>query len=178
MTCERANVWLQLYVDGRLDLHRLVRLEEHLEACQACREDLDVLEAICYGSSALDYARQPMDLTERIMRRVADVESRRLSPERRSFGLGWADAVLAALLATVMTGLFLGFQPALTHAASTALVHNLTSVDRDIVGIVSTWAAWVAWAVWVGVGLLLAIWFAGREVRNGWRRTLAARLPH
>lgn len=178
MTCKRASTWLQLYVDGRLNVRRLVWLEEHLESCRACREDLDVLEAICHGSAALAYAYEPADLTERIMRRVAAVERRRAAAGRGAFGLGWADGLLASLLATVMTALFLWFQPALSQQASAALVSNLLALDRGVVELVNTWSAWVVWAVWVGAGLGLALWFAGGEVRAGWRRALADRLPH
>lgn len=177
MTCKRASAWLQLYLDGRLDVRRIVRLEEHLDMCQACREDLDVLEAICHGASALDYVREPADLTEHVMRRVADLEARRVAAGHRSFGLGWADALLAGLLATVMTALFLWFQPALSQEASMALMRNLLAADRGIAEMVSSWSSWVIWAVWVGAGLALTIWFAGSEVRAGWRRTLAERLP-
>jgi predicted anti-sigma-YlaC factor YlaD len=177
MTCKRASAWLQLYVDGRLDMRRLVRLEEHLDACQACREDLDVLEAICHGAATLDTAYEPADLTAHVMRRVADLEARRLAAGRRGFGLGWADALLAGLLATVMTALFLWFQPALSQEASAAVMRSVLTADRGIAEMLSTWSAWVVWAVWVGAGLALAIWFAGSEVRAGWRRTLAERLP-
>ena len=177
MTCKRASTWLQLYVDGRLSVRRLLQLEAHLDACQACREDLNVLEAICHGAAALDYGYEPADLTERIMRRVAAVERGRAAG-RGAFGLGWGDALLAGLLATLMTALFLWFQPALSRQASEALISSLLTVDHGVVAVVSTWSAWVVWLIWGGAGLALAVWFAGGEVRAGWRRALADRLPH
>jgi anti-sigma factor RsiW len=173
MTCRRAATWLQLYVDGQLSVRRLARLEEHLEVCAACRNDLTVLEAICQTSAALDYESEPADLTAAIMRRIGELEERRVAARgERAFGPGWADALLAAVLATLATAVFLAFQPGLWRMASLALTRMFAGVATDV----SAWSPWVAWVVWVGVGLTLAIWFAGGEVRAGWRRTLTARL--
>jgi anti-sigma factor RsiW len=179
MTCARVGGWLQLYVDGRLDVRQLGRLEEHLEACAVCRADLLLLEIVCQGAAGLEPAPEPTSLTAAIMRRIAELEARRASaPSRRLFQPGWGDAALAALLATLATAVFMIVQPALWQTSSSALLQALAPVEGAAVAFYSSWSSWLAWVIWVGVGLLLALWFAGGEVRAGWRRTLLARLPH
>ena len=176
MTCARVRTCLQCYVDGRLSVRRLARVEAHLESCAACRQDLSVLEAVCLGASNLSYVEEPEALTRAIMARVSELEARRTAGARR-FSLGLADALLASALATVVTVIFLWFQPGLREMASASLAHALLPIQRTYLDLVDHWGSWVAWLVWTGVGLVLAIWFAGGEVRATWRRTLAQRLP-
>jgi hypothetical protein len=179
MTCARVGGWLQLYVDGRLNVRHLVRLEEHLETCEACRGDLLLLEIVCQGSAGLEPVDEPAELTAAIMRRIAELEARRARAAAwRIFQPGWGDAILAAILATLATALFMVFEPALWHTSSSALVQALAPAERAAAALYLNWSSWLAWLVWVGVGLLLAFWFAGGEVRASWRRTLLARLPH
>jgi hypothetical protein len=171
--------WLQLYVDGRLDIRQLGRLEEHLEACPICRADLLLLEIVCQGAAGLELAPEPTELTAAIMRRIAELEARRASASgRRLFQPGWGDAVLAAVLATLATTVFMFFQPALRQTSSSALLQALAPVERAAAAFYAGWSTWLAWVIWVGLGVMLTLWFAGGEVRASWRRTLLARLPH
>lgn len=179
MTCARARIWIQLYLDGRLDAVRLARLQGHVAECAACREELAVLEMFCQGAVAESIAGQPVDVTDVVMARIADFEERRAAAGVTSgFALAWADAVLAAVLATLATGLFLFFQPSLWRMSSTAASRALGALGHDIADQLATWSPWVAWIVCVGLGMALTIWFAGGEVRAGWRKALMARLPH
>jgi predicted anti-sigma-YlaC factor YlaD len=179
MTCARARFWMQLYLDGMLDARRLARLEEHLAGCAVCREELAVLEMVCQGTVEATLAGPAVDVTGAVMARIAGLEERRAAAgAARGFALAWADAVLAAVLATLATALFLVFQPTLWRMSSTAASQELGALGHDIADQLATWSPWVAWVVCVGLGIALTIWFAGGEVRSGWRKALMARLPH
>ncbi|HEX9058098.1 MAG TPA: zf-HC2 domain-containing protein [Ktedonobacterales bacterium] len=178
MTCARAAKWLQLYVDGRLDVRHLARLEEHVQECPTCRDDLLLLEIVCQASSALAPTSEPIDLTEAIMLRVAELERRRAAATQpRVFTPVWADALLAGIMATIATATFLIFQPGLRLMLVSMMAQTLVSLERGAATDLSGLAPWVAWVVWVGIGVALTLWLAGSEVRNGWRRNLMARLP-
>ena len=179
MSCARIQSWMQLYLDGRLDLRRLPLLERHLMDCPACRAELDQMEAICQAAALVD-TREPDGLTEAILSRVALVEARRHAQvrTRRAFAPGWGDAVLAALLATLATALLLALQAPLRRPFLAALNQALDLAHRGFAQVAGGSPGWLAWVVWVGVGVLLTLAFAGAEVRANWRRTLLARLPH
>jgi anti-sigma factor RsiW len=177
MKCSEVHRWIQLYLDGRLDGHRLPSLARHLRTCDACRDDLASYQAIVERVGAIDPLRQPEELTRAVMLRIRQTEARRLVlTTSRSFSLVWADAFLAAALATIVTIVFLFFQPALRASASGAFALTVTSLAHGVSFKASEWSPLVVWLVWAGLGVGLALWFAGREVRAGWRRTLLARL--
>jgi hypothetical protein len=173
MTCRRAGYWLQLSLDDRLDLRRRARLEEHLEGCPTCRDDLLLLGVVCQGAMGPEDAPDSAELTRAIMERVAELERRRAAVARRpAFAPAWADALLAGGLATLVTALFLVFQPGLRLALATPLARSLLPLERGADALAGTLAGWVAWVVWGAIGLSLAIYFAGSEVRTSWRRML------
>jgi anti-sigma factor RsiW len=180
MTCHQAARWLQLYADGRLDAGHFAHLERHLAGCPQCRREHMLLELICQAAVGDDLVREPAGLTEGILWRIASVEARRLeaatavvaSVPTRDFTPDWGDGVLASFLATVATVVFLYFQPALRAMAGRACLEMLGQVERGVGDAIVGSSSWVAWAVWVIAGLCLAIWFAGGEVRAGWRRAL------
>jgi anti-sigma factor RsiW len=177
MKCSRAAPLLQLYVDGRLEAPRLAALEAHLEGCATCRHELDMLEAICAVGAPGEPVIEPPDLTARILARVAESEARRVPDRVRGFGLGWADALRAALLASATTLLFILLSPALRPAVGGELSSAFPNVVALLLAPGPGSIAWIAWLVWIAAGLILTLWFAGREVRALWRRVLAQRLP-
>lgn len=180
MTCHQATRWLQLYADGRLDAGHFAQLERHLAGCPHCQREHLLLQLICQAAVDDEPVREPAGLTEGILWRIASVEARRLesaalvgtSERARDFTLDWGDGLLASVMATVVTVVFLLFQPALRVMAERACLELLGEVERGVGDAIMGSSSWVAWAVWVIVGVSLAIWFAGGEVRAGWRRTL------
>ena len=179
MNCTEVHRWMQLYLDGRLDGRCLPSLARHLRMCDMCRADLVRYQAIVEGVGAIEPLRDPEELTRSVMLRIRQSEAqRRMLAASRSFSLAWADALLAATLATMATVVFLFFQPALRASASGALALSASALAHDISGKASTWSPLAVWLVWVGLGVGLTLWFAGREVRAGWRRTLLARRSH
>jgi hypothetical protein len=138
-----------------------------------------MLQVVCAGAAVINPFDDAEAMTASIMQRIDRWEARNRSTTAQPHGvaLGWGDAALAAGLATLATLIALGFQPHLRQAVVGPTLVAFTGLQHGFAAIVSTWSAWVAWVVWVSVGLLLTLWFAGSEVRAGWRRTLQARLP-
>ena len=177
MKCTQAEQWLQLYVDNRLDARRLALLERHIELCATCQEDFVLLELVTRAVAAPIPVREPEGLAESVMRRVAAMEAQRASV-RGVFEPGWVDAMLAAILATLVTIGFLIFQPALRLSLSDALTQALLTINHAAIAALGDSPGWLAWSVGIGLGLLLTLAFAGGEVRATWRRNLMTRLPH
>jgi hypothetical protein len=143
-----------------------------------------LLEVICQAAVDDEPPREPAGLTESIIWRIAAVETRRreamavaAAAPARDFSPDWGDGLLASVLATMATVVFLYFQPAIRAMAARACLELLGQVERGVGEAVVGSSSWLAWAVWVVVGVCLAIWFAGGEVRAGWRRTLTEWLP-
>lgn len=192
ITCARARGWLNLYVDGRLPLGRLRALEAHVLGCAACRRELVMLEGIreaLRGDAAeAETAPEPAELHALVMARIATYEARRREARAAvaaakaagagaSFGLRWADALLAAALATLSTLVFVLLDPGLRAVVAAALLRSFPGVAALLSAPGPGAVAWAAWLVWIVAGVGLALLFAGAEVRMQWRRSLAARLP-
>src|SRR5262245_12048162 len=128
MRCTRAVTLLQLYVDGRLEARYLAPLEAHLDSCVRCRDELALLEAICASASEAEALIVPPDLTEHILARVTMSQSRRSAATMSGFGLRWADALRAALLATATTCLFILLSPALRLSVGNEISHSFPEV--------------------------------------------------
>jgi anti-sigma factor RsiW len=175
LTCAGALELQQLHADGRLDAMRLARLDAHLASCAACRHDLALLDAICAASTAEAPILEPPDLTARILGRVAAYEERRA--RQTTFGLSWADGLRAGVLASTTTLLFILLSPALRPAVGTQINQAFPNLVALLLAPGPGSIAWLAWLVWIAAGVMLTLWFAGREVRAAWRRSLAQRLP-
>lgn len=176
--CRRANVWLQLYVDGRLDPRRLPALEQHLDACAECRAALSAYEVVAQSAGMPEGAPEPAQLTALILARIAAYEAQKQShgqtvaAQRRQFALRWADALLAAMLATVSTLLFALLNPGVREAMAHTFPLAATMLGAPGPGAI----AWSAWIVWIASGTGLTLVLAGGEVRTAWRKRLIARL--
>lgn len=196
ITCARARGWLNLYVDGRLPLGRLRALEAHVLGCAACRRELMMLEGIREAlredaaEAEAEAAPEPAELHALIVARIAAYETRRREARAAvaaakvagagmgaSFGLRWADALLAAALATLSTLVFVLLDPGLRAVVPAALLRSFPGVAALLSAPGPGAVAWAAWLVWIVAGVGLALLFAGAEVRMQWRRALAARLP-
>ena len=172
--CRRANVWLQHYIDGRLDPRQLPALETHLDACADCRAALSAYEVVAQSVGMPEGAPDPAQLAASIMARIAayEVQQRHAAAVRRQFAPRWADALLAALLATLSTLLFALLDPSVRDAMAHAFPLAAMVLGAPGPGAV----AWSAWVVWIASGAGLTLWLAGTEVRAAWRKRLAARL--
>jgi anti-sigma factor RsiW len=193
MKCVHASKWMSLYVDGRLDLRRLGRLERHLTLCPQCRRDLARLRLMQVALHEEPLVDEPAGLTEHVMRRISAYEAQRASDaakarqraaaraaERQAqHAQGWrAIGVRRALaLATALVALIAWAQ--VTHPA--ALVGFAGRFGPNLLQLLVTPGPYqIAWSVWIG-GIALALgictWFARNDATEEWRRALAERLP-
>lgn len=179
MKCSRARTLLNLYVDGRLSASRFAALEAHLGDCAACRAELTHLELVTRSLAEAPFVAEPERLTTLILARIAGYEANRARARahERSFAPRWGDAVLAAVLASLTTLLFVFLDPHLR----VGILANVSSVGAQLSTLVSTPGQgaldWLVWSVWIGAGCVLAVWLAGAQVRSTWRRSLAERIP-
>jgi anti-sigma factor RsiW len=192
MRCTRAEQQLQLYIDRRLSLGEMRRLEAHLTGCAACREELRMLETITHALDVSQAVTEPEMMHAQIIQRVASLaaasvsqsaehvrlQNRPFSPWRPSL----TELLAAILLATVATlGLILQ-QPSLRAVLPIAnghdsltiaflnAVHALTSMDSSTLSLV----LWIAGTI---LGICITLVFAGNEMRSRWFKAMMDRLP-
>lgn len=86
MSCEETKQSLSLYVDDALMLPARVAVDEHLDRCPVCRDEVVELRALTRGLSLLARPLPPADLAASINDALAiEVAARRQSP-KSSFG--------------------------------------------------------------------------------------------
>jgi putative zinc finger protein len=86
MSCEETKQSLSLYVDDALMLPARVAVDEHLNTCPVCRDEVVELRALTRGLSMLTRPLPPDDLAASINDALAiEVAARRQSP-KSSFG--------------------------------------------------------------------------------------------
>jgi anti-sigma factor RsiW len=181
MTCKKAAYWLQIYIDGRLEPSRLPRLEQHLAACDTCRQDLALLEQIRDGAreEAEALVAEPTDLTERVLYRIAAYEARRAArtegwlPGIPRWAIGWRSGVVAlfvlAVLALLQPGALAAFTDTLSRHANSAYTLLMMPGPDSI--------SWGIWAGGVLAALALTVWFVRADASAPWRRAISQRLP-
>jgi anti-sigma factor RsiW len=171
---------MQLYIDGRLDSARHVRLERHLATCDACRQELALLSTIQACASEGELVAEPADLAEHVMHRVAAFEAGRALVAARElpFGiprwvLGWRSALVALIglivLALLQPAAMASFSGQATRAASDA-IQLLLSPGPDAI----SWGVWLLGAI---VTLAITVWFVRADASSAVRRAIAQRLP-
>ncbi len=180
MTCKRAAYWLQLYIDDRLERSRLAHLEQHLAACDHCREELALLEQIRDCAQESELVAEPANLTERILDRVAAFEARRALraqewlPGVPQWALGWRSAVVAML---ILLALVIVADPTAFATMSNSLTNHATSAYTLLLMPGPDSISWGIWAGGIAAGLALAVWFARADASSAWRRAISQRLP-
>ena len=177
MKCSRAMLFLNLYVDGRLPLRRFAALEEHLRECAACRAELAHLELVASSLARTALVAEPEGLTALILARIAGFEANRARSRERTFVLRWGDAVLAAVLASLTTLVFVFLDPHLRPG----ILSGIASFGGQLSSLASApgtgASALLVWMVWIGAGCVLTLCLAGAQLRSTWRRSLAQRIP-
>lgn len=193
MKCGRANSLMSLYVDGRLDLQRLGRLEQHLTLCPACRRDLARLRLMQMALREEPLVDEPTGLTEHVMHRISAYEAQRASDAAkarqraaaraahrqaqraqgwRAVGVRRALALVAALVVVVAWAQVT--QPTLLSGFVAHLGPNLLQL------LITPGPYEIAWSVWIAGGALalgIFTWLARNDTAEEWRRALAERLP-
>lgn len=189
MKCGRASGWMSLYVDGRLDVRRLNRLEAHLMSCADCRRDLARLRLVQTALREERLVEEPAGLTAHVMRRISAYEAQRASDEamarqqaaarEAARAQAWRGVGVrrALVLAVVLAALIAWAQittPNLLPEMAARLGPNVLQL------LVSPGPDEIAWSVWIA-GAALALggftWLARTDASEELRRALADRLP-
>jgi hypothetical protein len=184
MHCKEATQQLQLYLDNCLTIKQVRALEAHLDFCNACLEELTILEKVVNDLQTFKVVVEPDDLNEQIMRRVAIAGSQRnTSPSRFSL---WHPSLLeiliAATLATIATiGTFLQ-QPSIRSLLPFANGHDglslaFLNILRTLTTVDSTTLILALWIVGTFLGVCITLIFAGSEMRTQWLKAMMERLP-
>lgn len=92
--CDASSAWIDDYVDGELELARVVEVEAHLEVCAPCRRDVDAMQDLLQQVEALPSEQAPpRDVWHAIAPRLGE---RPAAPEKpstmsgpRSTGSSW-----------------------------------------------------------------------------------------
>jgi hypothetical protein len=115
------------------------------------------------------------------MARIAAAERRRAATQAaraaHPFTWRWSDALLAALLGTISTLLFLFINPGLRTSFFATLAHSFPLLTMLAQAEGPGSIPWLAWIIWITAGIVLALWLAGAEMRATWKRALIQRLP-
>ncbi len=184
MHCQVASQQLQLYLDNRLTVQQVRSLEAHLSFCNACKEELILLESVIHDLEAFKVVAEPENLNESIMRRVAlhTVQQPSLSSKFSLWRPSMLEILVAAALATVATIGTILQQPAIRSLLPFAnghdrfslafinLLHTLMSVD-------STTLILALWIAGIVLGVSITLIFAGSEMRTQWFKAMMERLP-
>lgn len=182
MRCKEATQLIQLYLDNRLTIKQTRALEAHISSCDACLEELTFLEEITCNLHDFKFVAEPADLKEQIMRRVATITPRRISPKFSLLRPSLAELLVAVLLATIATLGSILQQPSLRallpianghdslSIAFMSVLHMLTSIDSKTLIL----ALWVVGTI-LGVCITLAL--AGNDLRSQWFKAMMERLP-
>ena len=189
MRCGRASNWLSLYVDGRLDVRRLPRLERHLLTCDECRRDLARLRVMQRTLREERLVDEPARLNERVMARISAYEAQRASEAAQARqraaarkiaraqvwrGVGARRAIALAIALVAFTTWAQLTTPTLLPGIAARLGPNVLQL------LVSPGPDEIAWSVWIiGAALALAAcaWLARTDASEELRRALADRLP-
>jgi anti-sigma factor RsiW len=122
MSCDDAQMLLNAYVDGELDLVRGVEIEKHMEGCQACARVVENLRALgtAMRSGGL-YYQPPAGLGPRLETAIRQTGRSKARP--RLFG--WH---LIALAASLLLAVYFGARmiPGIPHDASGSLIAQET----------------------------------------------------
>jgi hypothetical protein len=70
MDCAEIQELLSEYIDGTLDAKAVQALEEHISACQYCKETLDSLSEVVEELNTLEPLKAPADFLEKIHQRM------------------------------------------------------------------------------------------------------------
>ena len=70
MKCEEAREHLSAYLDDRLEQDIRVQLEDHLNKCERCNEELNELKSLIDSVSSLDQVTAPPDFLDNVKKRL------------------------------------------------------------------------------------------------------------
>ena len=72
MKCNKYKIQLSDYIDGRLQNAEKSKLESHINKCDSCRRDLELLQDYRKFSSAVEHAESPETIKENVWRSISE----------------------------------------------------------------------------------------------------------
>ena len=158
---EHVQTWLQAYHDGELKGAHLRKVEEHLESCAACRDELELMRNL---SAMLQNSPTPVFTPgDRFVAQVALLLPRKPAETRwqQTFRIGWQ------MVPFGLIGTWAFFQAAFIVTTILALVMQFCNVCREYLSWLSVddssiwWALGLNLLVTIFLGLLYGSWLAG-----------------
>ena len=181
MHCQEAGQQLQLYIDERLTLEQMRRLEAHLAHCAACRDELAALEEVARQFKMVPMVAEPEEMHAQIMQRVAMTPRRHAQPffPWRPSLAEWLAAIILATIATL--GSILA-QPSVRALLPFANGHDSLSIAfinllHTMLSMNSSTLTLLLWVCGTFLGICITLTFAGSELRSRWLKAMLDRLP-
>lgn len=136
MNCEKAQTWIDAYVDGELDVPAKALIEAHLETCPGCREQLRRVRHVTALSQSFE-AVPPEGLLEKTRFGIADRKSTPMSrikeklTMKQGIGMrvGIATVAIAAILGAVVT---LTPRPAEARGGAAAVLKKMKAAAAEV----------------------------------------------
>ncbi len=182
MRCSEASKLLQQYIDMRLNMGQVRRLEEHLTQCAACRHELYLLEEVGASLRDLQTVTEPAQLTADIMCLVAITPQWRSNKRYSLLRPSLAELLAVVLLATITTLGIIWGQPALRAALPFANGHDSLSqvFFADLNLLVTGNPSALSFMLWIGgalLGVCITLALAGNDIRREWFKAMLDRRP-
>ncbi len=181
MHCQEAGKQLQLYIDERLTLDQVRKLEAHVARCPACREELAALEEVARQFKTVQMVAEPVEMHAQIMQRVAMAPRRNPQPffPWRPSLAEWLAAIILATIATL--GSILA-QPSVRALLPFANGHDSLSIAfmnllHTLVSMNTSTLTLVLWIAGTFLGICITLTFAGSELRSRWLKAMLDHLP-
>jgi hypothetical protein len=138
MKHEKAQELLSCYVDGTLDAESSKKLEAHLEGCEDCRGDLDLLKKTLQVVGEIPKAQAPADFSARLRRKARKAglfeRARRRHASRHMVPFAPTMAVLLAAVGGLVVSLLMFYSQlqslTVEHPPAVLLVESKEQVNH------------------------------------------------
>ena len=107
MNCKNVESSLSAYVDNELTGRDMLQVRDHLAACPACREELDVVESVKRLMSATPVPEPVIGFEDRLVANVLAATARPEPAQRRTSFVFLSGVAAASMVATFVVLQFL-----------------------------------------------------------------------
>jgi anti-sigma factor RsiW len=135
LSCARAQVLLEPYLDGDLQPERRVRVKAHLQTCAACRDELEMAKRVRAALQALPEREAPAAVVATVSKRTRAASGMPSARPAQVVDLGaWAGrhwralTAVGALAAAVATVMFLTRAPRVQQPTADEVARAETQV--------------------------------------------------
>ena len=135
--CKKFKNLIEKYIDGTISENQFMELEEHSQACQSCREELEQCTSVQESvKQAFSSAISPEQAGASVIAKLPENESRRIriTGVHQTWFAGKQFAAAAGILLAI--GLFTGFLLGRTNFADLQLAEKVRLQVADLKGTV------------------------------------------